>query len=212
MKRSLALLSYGSLTSACRPLVPLFLRIRIWRGKENPARVQERLGIAGLPRPSGRVAWMHGASIGECLSLLPCMEDLIARGFHIVVTSGSLGSARVLAERLTPGAMHQFCPLDINQYALRFLDHWRPEIVLVAESEVWPNVFRAIKRRNIPLISVNGRLSPRSFPRWRKAPKAAAEAFGMIDLCLAQTKPDAEHFASLGTRNVSVTGNLKFDT
>ena len=211
MKRSLALLTYGSLTSACRPLVPLFLRMRIWRGKENPARVQERLGIASLPRPSGRVAWMHGASIGECLSLLPCMQELIARGFHIVVTSGSLGSARVLRERLPEGSFHQFLPLDVHRYALRFIDNWRPEIVLIAESEIWPNVFHAIKQQGIPLISVNARLSEKSFARWRRAPKAAAEVFGWIDLCLAQTHEDASRFAELGARDARVTGNLKFD-
>jgi 3-deoxy-D-manno-octulosonic-acid transferase len=139
------------------------------------------------------------------------MEEFIARGFHIVVTSGSLGSARVLAGRLPAGSFHQFFPLDIFAYALRFLDHWQPEIVLVAESEIWPNAFRAIKRRNIPLVSVNARLSPRSFARWSKAPKAAAAVFGLIDLCLTQTKADAERFAGLGTCDVRVVGNLKFD-
>jgi 3-deoxy-D-manno-octulosonic-acid transferase len=211
MKRSFALLFYSTLTSACRPLVPLFLRSRMLRGKEDAARLDERLGIATRARPAGRIAWMHGASIGECLSLLPCMEEFIARGFHIVVTSGSLGSARVLAGRLPTGAFHQFLPLDVYRYALRFLEHWQPEIALVAESEIWPNVFRAIERRNIPLVSVNGRLSERSFARWRKAPKAAAEVFGLIDLCLVQTNEDAGRFAALGTRDVRIAGNLKFD-
>jgi 3-deoxy-D-manno-octulosonic-acid transferase len=211
MKRSLALLTYSVLTSACRPLVPLFLRTRLLRGKEDPARIQERLGIATRPRPPGKLAWMHGASIGESLSLLPCMEEFVSRGFHIVLTSGSVSSARVLVERLPAGSFHQFLPLDIFAYALRFLDYWRPEIVLIAESEIWPNLFHAIKQRNIPLASVNARLSEKSFVRWSKAPKAAAEVFGLIDLCLAQTREDAERFAGLGTRNVRVAGNLKFD-
>lgn len=211
MKRSLALPLYSGLTSACRPLVPLFLRTRLLRGKEDPARIQERLGIATRPRPPGKLAWMHGASIGECLSLMPCMEEFIARDFHIVVTSGSLGSARVLAGRLPGGSFHQFLPLDIFAFALRFLDYWRPDIVLIAESEIWPNLFRAIKQRKIPLVSVNARLSEKSFSRWSKASKAAATVFGFIDSCLAQTKADAGRFAALGTRDVRVTGNLKFD-
>jgi 3-deoxy-D-manno-octulosonic-acid transferase len=211
MKRSFALLFYSAFTSACRPLVPLLLGGRIVRGKEEAARVHERIGLATRSRPPGRVAWMHGASVGECLSLLPCMEELIARGLHVVVTSGSLGSARVLAERLPAGSFHQFLPLDVYRYALRFIDHWRPEIVLIAESEIWPNVFRAIKTRAIPLVSINSRLSARSHARWRKAPKAAGQVFGLIDLCLSQTEKDAQRFTELGARDVRVIGNLKFD-
>ncbi len=117
----------------------------------------------------------------------------------------------MLAERLPAGTVHQFLPLDIYRYASRFLDHWRPEIVLVAESEIWPNIFRAVKTRGIPLVSVNARLSEKSFSRWSKAPKAARQVFGLIDLCLAQTQEDAERFADLGARDVRVIGNLKFD-
>jgi 3-deoxy-D-manno-octulosonic-acid transferase len=211
MKRSPALLIYSLLTSAGRPLVPLFLWARIARGKEDVARVDERRGMAAHARPEGRSVWMHGASIGECLSLLPCMEEFVARGFHVVVTSGSVGSARVLGERLPAGALHQFFPLDVYQYALRFLDHWQPEIVLVAESEIWPNIFRAIRKRRLPLVVVNARLSPTSFNRWRRARKAAADVFGSIDLCLVQTKEDGERFAALGTKHVRLVGNMKFD-
>jgi 3-deoxy-D-manno-octulosonic-acid transferase len=211
MKRSLALLAYSLLTSAGRPLVPLLLWTRLARRKEDAARIDERRGLAAHARPQGRIVWMHGASIGECLSLLPCMEELIGQGFHIVVTSGSVGSALVLGERLPAGSFHQFFPLDIYQYALRFLDHWRPEIVLVAESEIWPNIFRAIRKRRLPLVLVNARLSLTSFTRWSKARKAAAEVFGLIDVCLAQTREDGERFAALGTKHVRLVGNMKFD-
>jgi 3-deoxy-D-manno-octulosonic-acid transferase len=211
MKRSLALLTYSLLASASRPLVPLFLWTRIARGKEDVARIDERRGMATQERPEGRIVWMHGASIGECLSLLPCMEEFIAWGFHVLVTSGSVGSASVLRERLPAGSVHQFFPLDIYQYVLRFLDHWRPEIVLFAESEIWPNSFRAIRKRRLPLVVVNARLSSRSLSRWRTARKAAADVFGSIHLCLAQTKEDGERFAALGTKHVRVAGNMKFD-
>jgi 3-deoxy-D-manno-octulosonic-acid transferase len=211
MKRSPALLLYSFLTSAGRPLVPLFLWARMARAKEDVARVDERRGMATHARPQGRSVWMHGASIGECLSLLPCMEEFIAQDFHIVVTSGSVGSAHVLGERLPAGSFHQFFPLDVYQYALRFLDHWQPEIVLFAESEIWPNIFRAIWKRRLPLVIVNARFSPTSFNRWRRARKAAADVFGSIDLCLVQTKEDGERFAALGTKRVRLVGNMKFD-
>lgn len=211
MKRSLALLTYWLLTSASRPLVPLFLWTRIARGKDDLARIDERRGMASQARPQGRIVWMHGASIGECLSLLPCMEEFIARGFHVLVTSGSAASASVLGERLPAGSIHQFFPLDIYQYVLRFLEHWRPAIVLFAESEIWPNSFRAIRKRRVPLVIANARLSPRSFNRWRRARKAAADVFGSIDLCLAQTQEDGNRFAALGTKHVRIVGNMKFD-
>src|SRR3954452_6754538 len=209
MKRSLALLTYTLLTSACQPLVPLLLWLRLARGKEDGMRIGERRGLAAHARPQGRIVWMHGASIGECLSLLPCIEEFTARGFHTVVTSGSVGSARMLGQRLPADTFHQFFPLDIYRYAVRFLDHWRPEIVLVAESEIWPNVFRAIKRRKLPLVLVNARLSPVSFSRWSRARKAATEVFGFIDLCLAQTKEDAARFTAVGAEDVRVLGNMK---
>ena len=113
-------------------LAPALLNWRLARGKEDAARMREKTGIPGLPRPSGPLAWLHGASVGESISLLPLVEQLAARGLTVLVTTGTLSSARILAGRLGPRALHQYAPLDVPRFVGRFLAHWRPDIVLIA--------------------------------------------------------------------------------
>ena len=193
------------------PLVPLFFRGRLREGKEDPDRLPERYGYPGRDRPKGDLIWAHGASIGETLSLLPIVERLVRRGLPVLVTSGTRTSAEILARRLPPGALHQYLPLDAPPFVRRFLDHWRPHLVLFAESEVWPTVITELERRGIPLILVNGRLSPRSFRRWGKMPKIGRALMSRFALCLAQSDGDAERLAMVGAPVSGVAGNIKFD-
>ncbi|MBV9702687.1 MAG: 3-deoxy-D-manno-octulosonic acid transferase [Methylobacteriaceae bacterium] len=190
---------------------PSFLAWRQARGKEDADRISERLGGAGLPRPAGHLAWLHGASVGEGLALLPLVPLLVERGLAVLMTTGTLTSARLLESRLPPGAVHQFVPLDVPKYARRFLSHWRPDIFLLAESELWPNLIFEASRRNIPIVLVNGRMSERSHRGWRRLPGFIGDMLGRVDLCLAQTSGDAERFTDLGAAHVLLTGNLKYD-
>ena len=188
-----------------------FLQWRLARGKEDPARMQEKTGVPGRARPPGKLAWLHGASVGEAMALLPLVDRLVARGLNVLVTTGTLTSARILAERLGPGAMHQFLPLDVPRFVNRFLANWRPDIALVAESEIWPNLFSAVKKAAVPMIVVNARLSERSYRRWTGLSASIAALLGDVDLCLAQTQADAMRLRDLGAPRVVVTGNLKYD-
>ncbi len=149
--------------------------------------------------------------MGESLAVLPLVERLAARGFFVVMTTGTVSSARLLAPRLPPGAVHQFVPLDLAPFMRRFLDHWRPALVMLAESELWPNLMAAVAGRAIPLVLVNARLSARSYARWRRARPLIGAMLGRTALCLAQTAADAERFGRLGAARVEVTGHLKFD-
>ena len=189
-----------------------FLLWRCSRGKENRSRLGERLGFASRKRPEGHLAWLHGASVGESLSLLPLIERLQAAGIQVLLTTGTVTSANLVAKRLPAGAVHQFLPLDVPRFVKRFLDHWRPDIVIFAESELWPNFISAVHRREVPLILVNARLSPRSFARWQKVPALIARLLSGIDMVLAQTADDAARLMQLGAARVLVTGNLKFDS
>lgn len=188
-----------------------FLRWRLRRGKEDAARLDERLGLSRTPRPAGPLVWLHGASVGEGLALLPLAERLGRHGPHILLTTGTVSSARVLASRLPPGTIHQFVPLDGPRAAARFLSRWRPDLVVFAESDLWPNLLGQAQRRGIPTALVNARMSARSFARWRRVPALARPLIGSFALVLAQTAQDAERFAMLGGRPVDAAGNLKFD-
>jgi 3-deoxy-D-manno-octulosonic-acid transferase len=182
------------------------------RGKESRSRLNERLGFASQKRPQGSLAWLHGASVGESLSLIPLIERMQSAGFNVLLTTGTVTSANLAAKRMPAGTIHQFLPLDVPRFVKRFLDHWQPDIVIFAESELWPNFISTLHQRDLPLILVNARLSPRSFVRWQKAPSLIAHLLSGIDMVLAQTANDAARLMQLGATRVVVTGNLKFDS
>lgn len=202
---------YRGATALLSPFARLFLTARARRGKEDSARLEERLGRSRVARPSGPLLWLHGASIGESLALLPLIARLRQRGFAVLLTTGTTSSAQVLATRLPPGVLHQFAPLDLPGVMRAFLDHWRPAALVLAESELWPNVIHACSRRGLPVVLVNARLSERSFARWQRAPGMAQALLGRLALCAAQSEDDARRFSGLGAHNLIVTGNLKYD-
>ena len=193
------------------PAVAGLLAWRARRGKEDPRRLGERRGLPGRARPVGPLVWMHGASVGEVLSLVALVEGMIARRYSVLVTTGTRTAADLIGARLPPGAVHQYMPLDAPRWIERFLDHWQPDIAVVAESEIWPNTIVALDERDIPLILVNGRMSERSFRGWERAKRTAAALLSRIAVCLAQTEEDGARFAQLGAPRVSIAGNLKFD-
>ncbi|MGO9005253.1 MAG: 3-deoxy-D-manno-octulosonic acid transferase [Beijerinckiaceae bacterium] len=202
---------YRAATAGVAPLTPLFLYWRSQQGKEDRARLAERFGKPSLPRPHGKLAWLHGASVGESVALLPLVEKLTVRGFQILLSTSTTSSAAIMAARLPAGSIHQYLPLDVGKYMAGFLDYWRPDLALIAESEIWPNLFFEARRRKIPMILVNARMSPRSFRRWRALAASCGDLLGCLDLCLAQSEEDAERFAALGAAHVLVAGNLKYD-
>jgi 3-deoxy-D-manno-octulosonic-acid transferase len=204
--------TYRTATAVLEPAVIGLLYWRQRKGREDRTRLGERQGYPSRNRPKGNLVWVHGASIGETLSLLPVVERLTQRGVAVLVTSGTKTSASLIARRLPPGAVHQFVPVDVPRYVRRFLDHWQPDLALVAESEIWPNTVMALDQRQIPLVLVNGRMSDRSFRRWQKLPRIIGSLLERFALCLAQTPDDAERLARLGAPRVLVSGNLKFDS
>jgi len=203
--------AYRGLAAMATPMSRLVLANRLRRGKEHPQRLAERRGEAGIARPPGPLIWAHGASVGEMLAVIPLVEGLRARNFNVLVTSGTVTSARLAERRLPQGAIHQFIPLDAPRYTTRFLAHWQPNLALLAESDLWPNLIVSCAERGIPLILVNGRLSERSFTRWRYLPHTIGALLRRFDLCLTQSEPDAERYTELGAPRVSMTGNLKLD-
>ena len=208
-----ALRLYRAVARAAEPAAPLALRARLAAGKEDVNRIGERLGYAALPRPSGPLVWVHAASVGETNAVLPLLCALLAErpGLQALLTSGTVTSAAIAAQRLPERARHQFVPVDGPRAAARFLDHWRPDLALFVESELWPNLLAGAAGRGIPIALVNARLSDRSFRRWRHVPRTARAILSRIRLVAAQSEADAARFAALGAPSVATLGNLKFD-
>ena len=207
----LALGLYRRVTSLARLPAYTLLRYRLGQGKEDKNRWTERRGKASLVRPDGPLIWVHGASVGETISILPIVDRILAEGINVLITSGTVTSARLLDRRLPPGACHQYLPLDIPHYMARFLKHWKPDLGLIAESELWPNMLLEADKRDIPIVLINARMSERSFNRWQRFPRVAKAILNLIDLCLAQSDEDARRLTQMGAPRVTLTGNLKFD-
>jgi len=203
---------YRTVTALGEPVISWYLRRRLARGKEDAGRFNERLGIARQPRPQAQLIWMHGASVGEALSLLPLMTRIIETNadVFILLTTGTVTSARLIKDRLPERTLHQFVPVDRQAYVSRFLDHWKPDLVLWSESDFWPNLVTLPAERAIPMILINGRISPQSFKSWRRWPGLIRKMLSGFSLCLAQAKQDGERLAALGAGSVRCVGNLKF--
>src|SRR5271156_2502164 len=202
---------YRRLSSVAVPLAPALIKRRLKQGKEDPARVGERRGMSEDARPHGPLVWIHGASVGEVLAAAALIEKLRALNIRILLTSGTVTSAAIVARRFPADIIHQYVPYDSPRFVARFLDHWRPSLALFIESDLWPNLILSSAARRLPMVLINGRMSHRSFPRWRRINTTISALLGRFDVCLAQSQVDADRFAALGSRNVITTGNLKLD-
>ena len=205
---------YAAATTFAAPALRIYLRRRAKRGKEIANRLEEREGIDPTLRPPGKVLWVHAASVGESLSILPvlaALPDTIA----VLLTTGTVTSAALLATRLPQLGLdrrvhHRFVPLDVPAWVGRFIDHWRPDAAAFVESEIWPNMLAACAKRGIPVMLVNARVSAKSFAKWRRVAATARAIFGGFAAVQPQSHEDAARLAALGARNMMPAGNLKF--
>ena len=198
---------YGLATALAEPFAPLLLRGRVRRGKEDPARLDERLGRTTAARPPGVLVWIHGASVGESLSHLPLVERFVAMrpDLTVLVTSGTRTSAELMAQRLPPGVIHQYAPIDGPRAVDRFIAHWRPNLGVFVESELWPNLLRAAKDTGTRLVLLGARISEDSARRWARSPAAASAVLGLFDVIFTQDSATRDWIEDQG---VPVAGRL----
>jgi 3-deoxy-D-manno-octulosonic-acid transferase len=197
-----ALIVYRLLTRLLEPLAPRLLDARAKQGKEDPVRVDERLGLTTVARPAGDLVWLHGVSVGETLSLLPVVERIRRQrpDLAILVTSGTLTSAQLLAQRLPVGVIHQFAPVDAPGAVAAFLDHWQPALAVFVESELWPNLILEARRRGVKLVLASARITERTVEGWRRFPGAVRQILSAFDRILPQDETSAARLHSLGAR------------
>ncbi len=205
---------YRGVTTLAAPVLRLMLARRVRRGKEIADRLPERRGIDATPRPAGRLLWLHAASVGESVAILPVLCAL-PDDLAVLLTTGTVTSATLLARRLPElglagRVVHRFVPLDVPAWTGRFLDHWRPDAAALVESEIWPNLIAGCARRGIPLALVNARLSPRSHAAWCRVPGLARMVFGSFDRVMARAAEDAARLHALGAPAAVLEGNLKY--
>ena len=206
-----ALQAYRWVGVGAYPFIGSYVALRASRGKEQHARRHERYGKASIERPDGPLAWVHAVSVGETSAVLGLIARMRNRGLNVVLTTGTTTSAALAAERLGEDVMHQYVPLDLKPAVSRFLNYWRPDVAIFAESEIWPMTILELCARRIPQILINGRMSDRSFARWQNRSALAESLFENFSHVAAQSEEDAERFRALGARPVTVTGNLKAD-
>ncbi len=208
----LVLSTYRWVGAATFPIVGAYVAFRASKGKEERGRHGERYGVASVARPSGPLIWVHAASVGETSAVTPLVEAIVDMGIHVVLTTGTVTSAKMVQDRLGDRVIHQYVPLDLKPAVDRFLTHWQPDLAVICESEIWPMTILELGTRRVPQVLVNGRLSDRSFAIWHKRPSIAEALFENLAHVVAQSDIDGERFRALGARPVTVSGNLKVDT
>ncbi|MBB2176499.1 glycosyltransferase N-terminal domain-containing protein [Gluconacetobacter johannae] len=207
---------WALLATLIAPGLILLLRRRLARGKERPGRLRERMGLTARARPAGRLVWLHAASVGESLSILPVIDRMMARdpALHVLLTTATVNAADLLDRRLAGAAwggrvIHQFVPLDVPRWIGRFLRHWRPDAAALTESELWPNLIEACHRSGVPIALMNARLSDRSRDGWRRMPGLARRMLSRFGWIAARSAEDAARLRALGATRVDVPGDLK---
>lgn len=210
-KRPLLLSLYRAAAQGVSPLFHVLFALRSRTSKEIPARKGERFGRSERLRPEGSLIWIHAASVGETMSVLPLIDVLTGEGHNVLLTTVTVTASELADQRLPDGAFHQFVPYDAPEPFRTFLDHWSPDLAMVVESEIWPCLFDEMKGRDIPFVLLNGRLSDGSLRNWSRIPGTSRYIFGCLDAVFAQSRADADRFKSMGCKTVEVPGNLKFD-
>ena len=205
---------YKLFTYLFYPLVPIYLYFRKLRKKEDLISYKEKLSKINTSRGEGFLIWFHVASVGEAMSILPLIENYIddKKVNKILLTSITLSSGKILKKKFNHNTkvIHQFLPLDIPIFTKKFLEHWKPNLSIFIDSEIWPNLILQIHEKKIPLLLINGRISEKTFKRWKLLINFAKKIFEKFDLCIASNKESENFLKILGAKNVKNYGNLKF--
>ena len=191
---------------------PIIIIFRIFKGKEDTSRFKEKVGIFSKKRNKGKLIWFHGASVGEIQSIIPLLERFEKNKEirQILVTSNTVSSSFIIKNLKFKKTIHQFFPIDCNFISKKFLNYWKPTKAFFIDSEIWPNTVNNLYKRNIPIFLLNGRITKKSFRRWKFFSYFAKSIFGKFHLCLSSNTETKKYLKKLGAKNIKFIGNLKF--
>ena len=206
------ILIYRALINIVLLLSPLIILFRIINKKEDKKRFKEKLGFFSKKRNKGNLIWFHGASVGELQSIVPILEKFQKdkKINHILITSNTLSSSKIISKPHLKKVIHQFFPIDANIISKKFIDYWKPSRVFFIDSEIWPNTLNNLKNKKIPITLLNARITHKTYKRWNLFPKFAHENFRKFDLCLTSSLESQKYLKNLKASNVNHIGNLKF--
>ena len=193
-------------------ILPIIIIVRLLKGKEDYKRVKEKIGFNSIKRGTGNLVWFHGASVGEMKSIIPLITKLEKQKNiqKILITSNTISSAKIFKNLKLKKTIHQFFPIDTNFITKKFINYWSPSKVFFVDSEIWPNMIINIKKKKIPLILINGRITKKSFRRWNRFKNFSKEIFSNFDLCLTSNEVSKNYLTKLKAKNINYLGNLKF--
>jgi 3-deoxy-D-manno-octulosonic-acid transferase len=203
---------YNILINLILLISPIIILARLIKKKEDKFRFKEKFFFFSKKRLSGKILWFHGSSVGEILSVIPLIERLEKNKNikKILITSNTLSSSKVLSKFKLKKTIHQFFPIDSNFLTKKFLNYWNPSMAIFIESEIWPNMLMNTKKRSIPLILLNARITKKSYDKWKKIPKMSKILFKNFDICFSQNYETKKYLRSLGAKKIKFIGNLKF--
>ena len=203
---------YRILTNLIVIFSPIIILFRLLKKKEHPTRFKEKFGFYSKKKLAGKLIWLHGASVGEILSIVPLVEKLEnnKKIKQILITSNTLSSSKILFNLKLKKTIHQFFPIDTNYHTKKFLDYWKPSLAIFVDSEIWPNMVTNIKKRPISLMLMNARITQKSFRRWKIFPLNAKKIFQKFDVCLSSSARSLKYLGLLGAQKIKFIGNLKF--
>ncbi len=191
---------------------PVIVLFRLFKKKEDPLRFKEKFCFFTKKKSKGKLIWFHGASVGEILSVIPLIEKLEKNKKinQILLTSNTLSSSKIISNLKLKKTIHQFFPIDTNYHTQKFLNYWKPSIVIFIDSEIWPNMITNIKKKSIPLILLNARITKKSFKKWKMFSSSTKELFQKFDICFSSSIQSKKYLQSLGAETIKYIGNLKF--
>ena len=206
------IICYRLLTVLTLILSPIILIYRLIKNKEHPKRFKEKFCFFSNFRKKGKLIWFHGASVGELQSIIPIIEklDKNKKISQILITSNTLSSSKIISTYKFKKVIHQFFPLDINFFSKIFLNYWKPSIVFFIDSEIWPNMLINLKKREIPIILLNGRVTKKTYEKWLLFTNFAKTLFDKFNLCLCSNNETKKYLKKLGAKKVKYIGNLKY--
>ncbi len=203
---------YRLLINTILILSPLIIIFRLIKKKESFQRFKEKFCLFSKQRKNGKIIWFHGASVGEIQSIVPLLEkfEKNKKIKQILITSNTLSSSKIIKKLRIKKIVHQFFPIDTNFFSKKFLNYWRPSSVFFIDSEIWPNMIFNLKKRNIPITLINGRITKKTFKKWKMLPNFSKKIFKQLDLCLSSNSETKKYLEDLGVKKVKYIGNLKF--